>query len=710
MTETESQSKVKELKENKTFFREEEAKNAREQKEKLKKDLMKLDALSNSFDFVRLGLASPEKIMKWATRTAPNGRLIGEVSRAETINFRTHKAEFGGLFCERIFGPTKDWRCYCGKFNGIVPEKICDVCLVELIEARVRRYRMGYITLACPIGHFWYSRGVPNYLTLILKVIPEYMTKKVATKEPIRISRYDVEEILYFFYEDKEGAPLDKEHPLYKYCFKNYQEFSETEEEEWFWQAFRSYDPYVRGAEIIKQALDSIDLSKTITAIRSKIIKLRSARPLRILENFLATNSKLSWMILTILPVLPPNLRPLVELENGKLVAADANEMYRVILYRNERLQYSLKKISIPVMIVSQSRRMLQEGVDSLIDNGRVSQSKVFTINDRPLKSLTETLEGKQGRFRQTLLGKRVDYSGRSVIIAGPHLRLNQCGLPYDMAVDLFRPHLINFLLKTKIKPPSYKIDLANLIIRKNKLFIWRLLEELMRKKVILLNRAPTLHKFGIQSFNPVLILGQAIQLHPLVCTGFNADFDGDQMAVHLPLSERSQLESSLLMRPSNNILSPCNGEVILKPSQDMVIGSYYLSLMIKDHKKNILRYFASEDHAIAAFYSKRLALHENIFIKYELSNEKVEVFNKEIKILQSITSLSDQKIQILKVLRFNQKLQKLYILTNIGIIIAYSNSRTSANYQLKDLYLETTVGRILFSTNIKSLFNILDL
>ena len=425
-------------------------------------------------------------------------------------------------------------------------------------------------------------------------------------------------------------------------------------------------------------------------------------RQIRILESFLATKTNPSWMVLTSLPVLPPNLRPLLELENGRLIAADVNEIYRLIITRNQRLFDFMYHFVAPDLITIHSRRLLQESVDSLIDNAKLKKDKKFCLNNKPLKSLTEILEGKQGRFRQSLLGKRVDYSGRSVIVVGPNLRLNQCGLPYEMATELFQPFLINELLKTKIKIPSHNTKLAHLIIRKNKPFIWTLLTKLTKKYTVLLNRAPTLHRFGIQAFDPVMVLGKAVHLHPLVCTGFNADFDGDQMAVHLPLYEASQLEAKTMMRPSYNVISPSNGDVILKPTQDMVIGCYYLTLMISQKKSILQKWFANEHDALLAFHNKKLTLHTPILVRYTLNDFKIEVINKKLKFIDTLSylNINEREIKVHKIFQLGTSIQKYYLLTNIGIVIArYVNKN---DYILTDLFLETTPGRLIFSLNFK--------
>lgn len=678
-------------------------------KESLKEELKKLDLLSLSFDYLKLNIASAEKMKKWALRRLPNGLIIGEVTRPDTLNYRTLKPENGGLFCQRIFGPIKSWKCACNYYKGgIYLDKVCEKCSVEITEARVRRYRMGYINLAYSPVHYWFISGTSNYMVILLRALNPEIKKK------------DIDDVLYFNQGTQNLNPI---HPLFRYTLYPKREVSRKL---LVWKFLEDENKKFRtGSEIIIEALNTIDLNDEIKSLRERIRTKpltifdgdkhildrpdpSAIRRLRICENFVATETNLNSLALSVLPILPPNLRPLVEIEESKLVSSDANELYRVLVYRNINARESIfGDVLMPPIVTNQTKKLVQFGLDSLIDNGRLPQARIYTINDRVAKSLTEALEGKQGRFRQTLLGKRVDYSARSVIVVGPGLRLNQCGLPYDIAVKLFTPFLTNILMKNVIVRKRRKLKMANLLIKKRTKYIWKLLETLLRKNCVLLNRAPTLHRFGIQSFNPVLILGKAIQLHPLVCTGFNADFDGDQMAVHLPLSQSSQLESQSLMRPSNNILSPANGEVILKPSQDMVIGSYYLSLMIKNQEKNIKKYFASEKDALNAFYSKNLNLHETILVKYNLSKQ-LKVQEKELRIFQTIESLSKEKIQILNVLANKKDLTRLYLITNIGLITAYSVKKDF--YILENLYLETTVGRLIFTDTLNIVLKRLDL
>ena len=678
----------------------------------LEKTLLKLENLHASFDYLRISIASPKRIKSWSERVLPNGEIIGEILKPETINFRTHQPELNGLFCEKIFGPIKNWKCKCGKYNGFILDKICEDCQVEIIDSRVRRYRMGYIDLTCPVTHLWYLRGIPNYLLILLRCFNE------------NLSLGHLEQIVYF----KEGERIiDANNPLYQFFYpENKNEltnlFKQTAKENLsgFTPLQFSKTKKRRGAEILKAALESIDLPNQIKKARSLIgiNQIKTIHPnyladknlirrIRILESFLASKTNPSWMILSTLPVLPPNLRPLLELENGRLVAADVNEIYRLIITRNQRLFDFMYHFIAPDLITVHGRKLLQEGVDSLIDNARLPKERTFCLNNKALKSLTEILEGKQGRFRQSLLGKRVDYSARSVIVVGPTLRLNQCGLPYEIAIELFQPFLINELLKTKIKAPNHNTKLAHIMIKKNKPFIWTLLTKLTKRNSILLNRAPTLHRFGIQAFDPVLILGQAIQLHPLVCTGFNADFDGDQMAVHLPLYESSQLEAKTLMRSSFNVLSPSNGEVILKPTQDMVIGCYYLTVMLTNNKFVHKKYFANEEEVLTSFYKKKLTLHSAVLVRYNNTSFRTKIENKTLILLDQITkfNVNERKIVINKVIPVQQSVTKYYLLTNVGILIAYHLSDNF--YEITTLFLETTPGRLIFNHNFKKAIKI---
>ncbi|MGB9326168.1 MAG: DNA-directed RNA polymerase subunit beta', partial [Pseudolabrys sp.] len=501
------------------------------------------------FDQIRISIASPEKILSWS---------YGEIKKPETINYRTFKPERDGLFCARIFGPIKDYECLCGKYKRMKYKGIiCEKCSVEVTLSRVRRERMGHIELAAPVAHIWFLKSLPSRIGLLLD-----MTLK------------DLERILYFEYYVVLEPGLT---PL-----KDRQLLSEDEylkaQEEFGTDSFTA----TIGAEAIREMLKGIDLEKMQGELRaelaesdSDIKKKKIAKLLKLIEAFIASGNKPEWMILTVVPVIPPDLRPLVPLDGGRFATSDLNDLYRRVINRNNRLK-RLIELRAPDIIIRNEKRMLQEAVDALFDNGR--RGRVITgANKRPLKSLADMLKGKQGRFRQNLLGKRVDYSGRSVIVVGPELKLHQCGLPKKMALELFKPFIYSRL---DAKGLSTTVKQAKKLVEKEKPEVWDILDEVIREHPVLLNRAPTLHRLGIQAFEPVLIEGKAIQLHPLVCAAFNADFDGDQMAVHVPLSLEAQLEARVLMMSTNNILHPANGQPIIVPSQDIVLGLYYLSLL----------------------------------------------------------------------------------------------------------------------------------
>ncbi|MGA8885534.1 MAG: DNA-directed RNA polymerase subunit beta', partial [Pseudolabrys sp.] len=493
------------------------------------------------FDQIRISIASPEKILSWS---------YGEIKKPETINYRTFKPERDGLFCARIFGPIKDYECLCGKYKRMKYKGIiCEKCSVEVTLSRVRRERMGHIELAAPVAHIWFLKSLPSRIGLLLD-----MTLK------------DLERILYFEYYVVLEPGLT---PL-----KDRQLLSEDEylkaQEEFGTDSFTA----TIGAEAIREMLKGIDLEKMQGELRaelaesdSDIKKKKLAKRLKLIEAFIASGNKPEWMILTVVPVIPPDLRPLVPLDGGRFATSDLNDLYRRVINRNNRLK-RLIELRAPDIIIRNEKRMLQEAVDALFDNGR--RGRVITgANKRPLKSLADMLKGKQGRFRQNLLGKRVDYSGRSVIVVGPELKLHQCGLPKKMALELFKPIIYSRL---DAKGLSTTVKQAKKLVEKEKPEVWDILDEVIREHPVLLNRAPTLHRLGIQAFEPVLIEGKAIQLHPLVCAAFNADFDGDQMAVHVPLSLEAQLEARVLMMSTNNILHPANGQPIIVPSQDIVL------------------------------------------------------------------------------------------------------------------------------------------
>ena len=563
--------------------------------------------MERTFDYVKINLASPEKIRSWGERTLPNGQIVGEVTKPETINYRTLKPEMNGLFCERIFGPANDWECHCGKYRRVRHKGIvCERCGVEYTDSKVRRHRMGFIVLASPVTHVWYVKGRPSKIALILD-----------------LSLKELEQIIYFnsYVVTDSGSNAN---------LKYKQIISESD-----WIAL-DYDSEMTntnvqiaiGAEGVKKLLTSINLQNEAHLLRDSLPLAKSIffrdkliKRLRTIEQFLASKIEPSWMVLNNLPVLPPDLRPMVQLDGGRFATSDLNDLYRRVINRNNRLT-RLKEIIAPELIIRNEKRMLQEAVDALIDNGKRGRA-VVGLNNRPLKSLSDIIEGKQGRFRQNLLGKRVDYSGRSVIIVGPELKLNQCGLPREMAIELFQPFVIHRLI---YDGHVNNIKTARNIIKKDEPLAWEILSNIMKGHPILLNRAPTLHRLGIQSFEPILVEGRAIKLHPLVCPAFNADFDGDQMAVHIPLSLEAQTEARLLMLAPNNFLSPATGEAILTPSQDMVLGCFYLTVDNPSQYLETNHYFASFEDASLAYENSAIDLHTFVWVRCtntEIENEK---------------------------------------------------------------------------------------
>src|SRR6059036_2945533 len=509
-------------------------------------DLFKQVTQEEEFDAIKIGIASPEKIRSWS---------YGEVKKPETINYRTFKPERDGLFCAKIFGPVKDYECLCGKYKRLKHRGvICEKCGVEVTLAKVRRERMGHIELASPVAHIWFLKSLPSRLGMVLD-----MTLR------------DIERVLYFeayVVTDPGMTPLKKCQIMSEddYAAK-YEEYGDD------FTAFM-------GAEGIRELLRSIDIHRDAETLRTELKESKSeakikkyAKRLKVLEAFQRSGIKPDWMIMEVLPVLPPELRPLVPLDGGRFATSDLNDLYRRVINRNNRLK-KLLELRAPDVIVRNEKRMLQEAVDALFDNGRRGRVLRGT-NNRPLKSLSDTLKGKQGRFRQNLLGKRVDYSGRSVIVVGPELKLHQCGLPKKMALELFKPFIYN---KLEERGLVSTIKAAKEMVELERAAVWDILDEVTHEHPVLLNRAPTLHRLGIQAFEPVLVEGKAIQVHPLVCHAFNADFDGDQMAVHLPLSAEAQAEARILMLSANNILSPAHGAPLATPSQDMVLGAYYLT------------------------------------------------------------------------------------------------------------------------------------
>lgn len=539
----------------------------------------------NTFDSIKIGLASPEKIRQWSR---------GEVKKPETINYRTLKPEKEGLFCEKIFGPVKDWECHCGKYKRVrYKGVVCDRCGVEVTKSKVRRERMGHIELAAPVSHIWYFKGIPSRMGLILDMSPR-----------------SLEKVLYFasyIVTDPGDTPLYEKQLL-------------TEGE--YREALEKYGNKFKasmGAEAIKELLAKIDLEKESADLRMQLKdatgqkKIRIIRRLEVIEAFRTSGNRPEWMILDVIPVIPPDLRPMVQLDGGRFATSDLNDLYRRVINRNNRLK-RLLDLGAPDIIVRNEKRMLQEAVDALIDNGRRGRP-VTGPGNRPLKSLSDMLKGKQGRFRQNLLGKRVDYSGRSVIVVGPELKFYQCGLPKKMALELFKPFVMKKLVQEQY---AHNIKSAKRMVERMKPVVWDVLEDVIKDHPVLLNRAPTLHRLGIQAFEPVLVEGKAIKLHPLVCTAYNADFDGDQMAVHVPLSAEAQAEARLLMLSVNNILAPKDGKPITTPTQDMVLGSYYLTVE-NPGEPGEGKIFMDYDEMLKAYYNGYVGIHARVKVRRKL-------------------------------------------------------------------------------------------
>ncbi len=541
-------------------------------------------ALTSDFDAIRISLASPDKIMSWSH---------GEVTKPETINYRTFKPERDGLFCAKIFGPITDWECLCGKYKRMKHRGvICDKCGVEVTQAKVRRERLGHIALATPVSHVWFFKGLPSRIGHLLD-----------------ISLRDLERVLYFeaYVVVDPGETELKQNQLL-----NEEQHRKAREEHQ--HRFKAQ----MGAEAIKELLKRVNVERLAVELREKMKtetsaqkKLKFAKRLKVVDSFRKSSNRPEWMILDVIPVIPPELRPLVPLDGGRFATSDLNDLYRRVINRNNRLK-KLMELKAPDVIIRNEKRMLQEAVDALFDNGR--RGRVLRgANNRPLKSLSDTLKGKQGRFRQNLLGKRVDYSGRSVIVVGPELKLHQCGLPKKMALELFKPFIYN---KLEERGLVATIKQAKEMVELQRPEVWDVLEEVIREHPVLLNRAPTLHRLGIQAFEPVLVEGKAIRIHPLVCTAFNADFDGDQMAVHIPLSPEAQIEASVLMLSSNNILSPAHGSPIAIPSQDIVLGIYYLT-KAKSGAKGEGRAFGNPDDVMLALEAGELETLSPIRLRY---------------------------------------------------------------------------------------------
>jgi DNA-directed RNA polymerase subunit beta' len=612
------------------------------------------------FDYVKIGIASPERIREWGERTLPNGQLVGEVTKPETINYRTLKPEMDGLFCERIFGPAKDWECHCGKYKRVRHRGIvCERCGVEVTESRVRRHRMGYIKLAAPVTHVWYLKGIPSYLSILLDM-------------PLR----DVEQVVYFnayvVLDPGNAGNLSAKQLLTE------DQWIEIEDQLYSEDSELVGVEVGIGAEAVQRLLEEVALEEEAEKLREDIAdakgqkRAKLIKRLRVIDNFVATGSRPEWMVLNAIPVIPPDLRPMVQLDGGRFATSDLNDLYRRVINRNNRLA-RLQEILAPEIIVRNEKRMLQEAVDALIDNGRRGRT-VVGANNRPLKSLSDIIEGKQGRFRQNLLGKRVDYSGRSVIVVGPKLKIYQCGLPREMAIELFQPFVIHRLINSGM---VNNIKAAKKLIQRNDSSVYEVLKEVIAGHPVMLNRAPTLHRLGIQAFEPILVEGRAIQLHPLVCPAFNADFDGDQMAVHVPLSLEAQAEARLLMLACHNILSPATGRPIVAPSQDMVLGCYYLTAEDPKALRGAGRRFGNLDDAIKAYEQGQIDLHARVWLRYtgEVVTDKpdTEVIDSE--------NLSD------------------------GSTVEYYRERfvrKSPTGEQVSQYINTTVGRIIYNKTVQ--------
>ena len=616
--------------------------------------------IEQRFDYVKIGIASPERIRQWGERTLPNGQLVGEVTKPETINYRTLKPEMDGLFCERIFGPAKDWECHCGKYKRVRHRGIvCERCGVEVTESRVRRHRMGFIKLAAPVTHVWYLKGIPSYLSILLDM-------------PLR----DVEQVVYFnayvVLDPGNAGNLSAKQLLTE------DQWIEIEDQLYSEDSELVGVEVGIGAEAVQRLLEEVALEEEAEKLREQIAdakgqkRAKLIKRLRVIDNFVATGSRPEWMVLNAIPVIPPDLRPMVQLDGGRFATSDLNDLYRRVINRNNRLA-RLQEILAPEIIVRNEKRMLQEAVDALIDNGRRGRT-VVGANNRPLKSLSDIIEGKQGRFRQNLLGKRVDYSGRSVIVVGPKLKIYQCGLPREMAIELFQPFVIHRLINSGM---VNNIKAAKKLIQRNDPSVYEVLKEVIAGHPVMLNRAPTLHRLGIQAFEPILVEGRAIQLHPLVCPAFNADFDGDQMAVHVPLSLEAQAEARLLMLACHNILSPATGRPIVAPSQDMVLGCYYLTAEDPKAVKGEGRRFGNLDDAIKAYEQGHVDLHARVWLRYE---GEVVTEKPDTEVVETENLADGSKIEYYRE-RF---------------------VRRSAEGEQLTQYINTTIGRIIYNKTVQ--------
>jgi DNA-directed RNA polymerase subunit beta' len=692
---------------------------------------------NKEFDYIKIKLASPFRILQWTNRRLPNGQYVGEVQKSETINYRTFKPEMDGLFCERIFGPSKSLECACGKYKRIRYEGlICERCGVELTESRVRRHRMGHINLIYPVAHVWYINSRPNYMAILLEV--EECEKQLNTSYTFlspkckkcdglklttasvielwdeRIKRIKLASLTYFIAEDEISFyglhwDLQQYRRHRELGFTNYplKPYPKPQNRRHNTPKYLLYTTptFLIGAPLIRRELEKLKLKNEIVRTRmhvfvctkvlnkespfyhqsrwfrkweqERIYKIRenSTKRIRILENLIGTGSNPAWMILTILPIIPPALRPMIQLEGGRFATSDLNELYRRIITRNNRL-LRLLEIDAPQLIIRNEKRMLQEAVDTLIDNGK--RGKIaLSANNRPLKSLSDIIKGKQGRFRLNLLGKRVDYSGRSVIVVGPSLKLNQCGLPYEMALELFLPFIIRELIN---KGLASNMKIARNLIQQNQPILNSVVKHVLTNHPIFLNRAPTLHRLGIQAFEPILVQGRAIKLHPLVCSAFNADFDGDQMAVHIPLSLEAQAECYMLMLAPYNFLSPANGEPIIMPSQDMVLGCYYLTVNNIKGLVGSNHYFANLDDVLLAYNQEQIEIHTSIWVRYNQEN------NEKLNLIKKV-ELNDTSF-----IEYFPTLQK--------------RKNKSGNIIVQ--YLKTTTGRAILNYTIQKTLNFL--
>nr|QWW92174.1 RNA polymerase beta' subunit [Acrolejeunea sandvicensis] len=655
----------------------------------------------NKYKYLRIELASPEQIRNWAKRILPNGEIVGQVTKPYTLHYKTHKPEKDGLFCERIFGPIKSGVCSCGKYQGIGNKKgtikFCENCGVEFIESRIRRYRMGYIELACPVTHIWYLKRLPSCIAnLLAKPLKEleslvycdlFIARPIVNEKPTLLKLKGL-----FKYEDQSWRDV---FPRF-FSYAGFEIFQNRE--------------IATGGDAIKKQLTSLNLQNVINQAHSqwkdfaeqkstgnlwedrKIQRQKDLliRRIKLAKHFFQTNIKPEWMVLSTLPVLPPELRPMIELGEGELIMSDLNELYRRVIYRNNTLlDFLARSDSTPGGLIVCQKRLVQEAVDALIDNG-IRGQPMRDSHNRPYKSFSDLIEGKEGRFRENLLGKRVDYSGRSVIIVGPYLPLHQCGLPREMAIELFQAFVIRNLIGQNLAP---NLRVAKTMIQSEKPIIWKILEEIMEGHPILLNRAPTLHRLGIQAFQPILVNGRAIHLHPLVCGGFNADFDGDQMAVHVPLSLEAQAEARLLMLSRRNLLSPATGDPVCIPSQDMLLGLYILTLenlrgiygnryapSSDKGKKQFLKipYFSTYDDVLRAYNQQKINLHSLLWLQCRIN----------FQIVTSLTCEEPIEVQYKPLGNFYQIYENFQI-------------RRNKNRETLTIFICTTAGRVIFNQQI---------